>query len=116
MMARFSSRLLVRICFAALGLWLIVWLALFANAAMAVRLTWAALSLLPLVVLAPFLLRGTRNGYAWAGFLSLAYFAQGVAVALSSRAGAGYGAVEIFLSILLFVSAGVALRDLRAAR
>lgn len=116
MSLRFSSRLLVRVCFAALGLWLIAWLGLFANASLAVRLTWAALSLLPLVILAPFLLRGTRGGFAWTGFLSLAYFAQGVAVALASHAGSIYGAVEIFLSILLFVSASAALRDQRAAR
>lgn len=115
MTLRYSGRYLVRGAFVLLAGWLVLWLGLLGNAPAAVRLAWAAMSLLPLAVLAPFLFRGGKGGYAWSGFLSLAYFAQGVAVALASTSGAIYGAVEIFLSILLFFSASAALRELRAA-
>ena len=114
MMPRFSGRLLVRVSYSALCLWLALWLGILANAPASVRLVWLAASLLPLAILAPFLLRGVKSGLAWAGFLSLVYFAQGVAVALSSRSGALYGALEIFLSILLFFSASATLRELRS--
>lgn len=115
MTLRYSGRLLVRGAYTLLAGWLVVWLALLGNAPLPVRLTWSAVSLLPLAVLAPFLFRGSKGGYAWAGFLSLGYFAQGVAVALASASGAVYGAVEVFLSILLFFSASAALKEWRAS-
>jgi uncharacterized membrane protein len=115
MSLRVSGHLLVRLSYGALCLWLVIWLGILANAPPGVRLVWLTGSLLPLAILAPFLLRGARAALAWAGFLSLAYFAQGVAVALANRSGAAYGALEIFLSILLFFSASAALRELRGA-
>ena len=107
-----DGRLFARSAFMALSAWLALWLGVLAVAPPQLRLVWAAASLLPLALLAPFLFRGTKAGYAWAGFLSLAYFAQGIAVTLGSRS--VHGAVEIFLSILLFFGSTAALRELRA--
>ena len=109
---RFTGRMLARGAFMALAFWLAIWLGMLATAPANVRLVWTGASLLPLALLAPFLFRGTKAGYGWAGFLSLAYFAQGITVTLGSRS--VYGAVEIFLSILLFFGASAALRELRA--
>ncbi|HEU5398514.1 MAG TPA: DUF2069 domain-containing protein [Gammaproteobacteria bacterium] len=109
MSLRFSGRVLARGAFLVLAVWLAVWLGILAAAPGSVRLVWAGLSLLPLALLAPFLFRGTKAGYTWAGFLSLGYFAQGIAVTLGSRS--VHGAIEIFLSILLFFGATAALRE-----
>ena len=111
MIPRITGRLMARGSFAALTGWLALWLGVLANAPSGVRLAWAGASLLPLALLAPFLFRGTKAGYTWAGFLSLGYFAQGITVTLGSRS--VYGAVEIFLTILLFFAASTALRELR---
>ena len=111
MKLRLSGHLLARGAFLALAFWLALWLGVFATAPANIRLIWAGVSLLPLALLAPFLFRGTKSGYGWGGFLSLAYFAQGITVTLGSRS--VYGAVEIFLSILLFFGATAALRELR---
>lgn len=113
MKLRFTGRWLARSAFMALALWLGFWLGVLANAPPSVRLVWAGASLLPLALLAPFLFRGTKAGYTWAGFLSLGYFAQGVAVTWGSRS--LYGAVEIFLSVLLFFAASAALKELQRA-
>lgn len=114
MKLRFTGRLLARSAFMALAAWLALWLGVLASAPPLVRLTWATLSLFPLALLAPFLFRGTKAGYTWAGFLSLGYFAQGVAVTWGSHS--VHGAVEIFLSILLYFCAGAALREARNSR
>ena len=111
---RFSGRGLVRGAFLALVLWLGFWLGVLASAPPQVRLIWAGLSLFPLAILAPFLFRGSKTAYGWAGFLSLGYFAQGIAVTLGSRS--INGAIEIFLSILLFFGAAAALKDLQRAK
>ena len=111
---RFTGRTLVRGAFLALVLWIGFWLGVLAVAPPQVRLIWAGLSLFPLAVLAPFLFRGGKTAYGWAGFLSLGYFAQGIAVTLGSRS--LNGAVEIFLSILLFFGATAALKDLQRAK
>lgn len=108
----FSGRILARVAFMALAFWLALWLGVLATAPSNIRLIWAGASLLPLALLAPFLFRGAKSGYGWAGFLSLFYFAQGITVTLGSRS--LYGAVETFLSILLFFSATAALREARA--
>jgi uncharacterized membrane protein len=108
---RLSGAWLARSAFMLLAAWLALWLGALANAPPTVRLAWAGASLLPLALLAPFLFRGTKAGYSWAGFLSLGYFAQGVAVTWGSHS--VNGAVEIFLSILLFFGASAALRELR---
>ena len=113
MIPRITGRLMARSAFAALTAWLALWLGVLANAPSGVRLVWTGVSLLPLALLAPFLFRGTKAGYTCAGFLSLGYFAQGITVTLGSRS--IYGAVEIFLSILLFFSATAALRELKRA-
>jgi uncharacterized membrane protein len=106
---RFSGTLLARGAFLALALWLTLWLGVLASAPPTVRLVWAGASLLPLALLAPFLFRGSKAGYTWGGFLSLGYFAQGVAVTWGSHS--VYGAVEIFLSILLYFGATAALKE-----
>ncbi|HEX7965788.1 MAG TPA: DUF2069 domain-containing protein [Gammaproteobacteria bacterium] len=111
MKLKLTGALLARAAFLALVLWLGLWLGVLAHAPAGVRMTWAGLSLLPLAILAPFLFRGSKAGYGWAGFLSLGYFAQGIAVTLGSRS--INGAVEIFLSILLFFGASAALRELQ---
>lgn len=111
---RFSGRSLVRGTFLALVLWLGFWLGVLGVAPPQIRLIWAGLSLLPLAILAPFLFRGSKTAYGWAGFLSLGYFAQGIAVTLGSRS--LNGAVEIFLSILLFFGSTAALRELQSRR
>lgn len=111
MKLQFTGRVLARSAFMALAGWLALWLGILAVAPPQVRLIWAASSLLPLALLAAFLFRGSKAGYGWAGFLSLGYFAQGIAVTLGSRS--IYGAVEIFLSILLFFGASAALRELQ---
>lgn len=111
MKLRFTGRTLVRGAFLALVLWIGFWLGVLALAPPQVRLIWAGLSLFPLAILAPFLFRGGKSAYGWAGFLSLGYFAQGIAVTLGSRS--LNGAVEIFLSILLFFGATAALKDLQ---
>ncbi|HET7175301.1 MAG TPA: DUF2069 domain-containing protein [Gammaproteobacteria bacterium] len=110
---RFTGRVLARGAFMALAAWLAVWLGVLATAPASVRLVWAGVSLLPLTLLAPFLFRGSKAGYTWAGFLSLGYFAQGIAVTLGSHS--VNGAVEIFLSILLFFGATAALREQQRA-
>ena len=111
MKLQFSGKLLARGAFMALALWIALWLGVLAAAPPTVRLVWAAVSLLPLALLAPFLFRSTKAGSSWAGFLSLGYFAQGVAVTWGSRS--VNGAVEIFLSILLYFGASAALRELQ---
>lgn len=111
MTQRFTGRLLARGAFLALAFWLAIWLGMLATAPAGVRLVWASVSLLPLALLAPFLFRASKAGYTWTGFLSLGYFAQGIAVTWGSRS--VHGAVEIFLSILLFFGASAALRDLQ---
>lgn len=113
MTLRFTGRVLVTAAFIALAAWLAVWLLLLAHGDLHIRLLWAAASLAPLALLAPVLLAGRKAGYAWAGFLSLGYFAEGVAVAMTGRSGAAFGAVEIFLSLLMFFAAGAALRGQR---
>lgn len=109
----FSGRMLARTAFILLAGWITVWLGVLASAPPNIRLAWAAASLFPLVLLSPFLFRGSKAGYGWAGFLSLFYFAMGIAVTLGSRS--LYGAVDIFLSILLFFGASAALRELQRA-
>lgn len=111
---RFSGQTLVRGAFLALVLWIGFWLGVLASAPPQIRLIWAGASLFPLAILAPFLFRGLKTAYGWAGFLSLGYFAQGIAVTLGSRS--LNGAVEIFLSILLFFGATAALKDLQRAK
>ncbi len=113
MRLQFTGRLLARAAFFALAAWLSLWLGVLAIAPPQIRLIWAGASLFPLALLAPFLFRGSKAGYGWAGFLSLGYFAQGIAVTLGSRS--LYGAVEIFLSILLFFGASAAMRELQRA-
>lgn len=108
----FTGRTLARSAFLMLAFWLATWLGILATAPANIRLVWAGVSLLPLALLAPFLFRSTKAGYTWAGFLSLGYFAQGIAVTWGSHSIGG--AVEIFLSILLYFGASAALRERHA--
>lgn len=108
-----SGRGLTLAAGAMLGLWLLLWLGLWIHATGHERAIWLALALAPLVVVIFFVARNSKSGYAWSGFVSLGYFAQGVTVALASRSDAAYGAVEIFLSLLLFTAASATLRARR---
>jgi len=113
MKLRLSGRGLTLAAAAALGLWLLLWLGWWTQASGKQRVIWLALALVPLVSVALFVVRNSKGGFVWSGFLSLGYFAQGITVALTSRSDAGYGAVEIFLSLLLFTAASAALRARR---
>lgn len=110
MKIRFTSRMLALGTLVLLGLWLLLWLGWLTQATPAQHATWLILALAPLVLLGYFVSRNSAGGYAWCGFLSLAYLAQGVTVVLTSKSDAGYAAVEIFLSLLLFSAASAALR------
>lgn len=91
-------------------IWLCVWLGLLTYADRQQRILWLALALLPLVIVGYHVWRYRKSGFAWCGFMSLGYFAQGVTVVLTSKSDAGYASVEIFLSLLLFTAASAALR------
>ncbi|MGH8369487.1 MAG: DUF2069 domain-containing protein [Gammaproteobacteria bacterium] len=94
----------------ALFLWLVIWLGVLTVASSVQRALWLALALLPLLIVALPVWRDKKGGYAWCGFLSLGYLAQGITVAWTGASHAYAGAVEIFLSILLFTAASGALR------
>lgn len=113
MSLRFSGRGLTLIALAALGLWLLLWLGWLTQAVLSQRALWLVLALAPLIIVSVFVADDKKHGFAWCGFLSLGYFAQGVTVTLTSRSDAAYGAVEIFLSLLLFMAASVVLRARR---
>lgn len=97
----------------ALMLWLAVWLGVLVKTTPAMRTLWLLLALLPLLIVAYYVWRNAKSGYAWGGFVSLAYLAQGIAVAWTGAAQAWAGTLEIFLSILLFAAASGALRARR---
>lgn len=107
---RFTGQALSLTALTLLGLWLFVWLGLLTQATPSEHSLWLVLALAPLVILGYFVSRNSQNGYAWCGFLSLAYFAQGITVVLTSHSDAGFAAVEIFLSLLVFSAASAALR------
>ena len=113
MRLRFSGRGLTLAAGAALGLWLLLWLGWWTPATGRQRAIWLVLALVPLAFVTSFVARNSKSGFVWGGFVSLGYFAQGITVALTSRSDAGYGAVEIFLSLLLFTAASAALRARR---
>ncbi len=113
---RFTGHSLTLAAIVLLLLWLSLWLGLLASAGIQQRIAWLLLALLPLLIVGYFVLRDMKGGFAWCGFISLGYFAQGVTVTLTSRENALAGTVEIFLSLLLFTSAGITLRAYRRAR
>lgn len=110
MSLRFTGQTLSLAALSLLGLWLLAWLGWLTQATLAERSLWLVLALAPLVILGYFVSRNSRGGYAWCGFLSLAYFAQGVTIVLTSKSDADFAAVEIFLSLLVFSAASAALR------
>jgi len=110
---RFSARALVLTAMILLMLWLLLWLGFLTHADRQQRILWLVLALLPLVIVGYFLWRDRKGGFAWCGFMALGYFAQGVTVAFISKSDAGSGAVEVFLSLLLFSAASAALRARR---
>ncbi|HVC37031.1 MAG TPA: DUF2069 domain-containing protein [Gammaproteobacteria bacterium] len=110
---RFTGRTLVLTAMSLLMIWLLSWLGFLTHADRQQRSMWLVLALLPLVIVGYFLWRDRKGGYAWCGFIALGYFAQGVTVVLTSKSDAGYAAVEVFLSLLLFTAASAALRMLR---
>lgn len=115
MNVRLSGRALTLTALTLIGIWLLLWLGLLTQATPAERITWLVLALIPLVIVAAFVARNIKSGFVWCGFVSLGYFAQGVTVTLTSRSDSAYGAVEIFLSLLLFTAASVSLRARRQA-
>lgn len=113
MSLRFSGRGLTLGALGALGVWLLLWLGWWTQATAGEHVLWLVLALAPLIIVTLFVLRDVQGGFAWCGFVSLGYFAQGITVTLTSRSDAAYGAVEIFLSLLLFTAASAALRARR---
>lgn len=98
-----------------LGIWLIVWLAVLTPATPAQHGFWLALALGPLLIVAVAVAFDMKGGYAWSGFLSLGYMAQGITVVWTDRHHGETGAIEIVLSLLLFTAASFALRLRRRA-
>jgi len=113
MKLRLTGRALSLGALVLLGLWLLVWLGLLTQATAAERITWLVLALIPIAIIAYFVARNIKSGFVWCGFVSLGYFAQGITVTLTSRSDSDYGAVEIFLSLLLFTAASISLRARR---
>ncbi|HVA55324.1 MAG TPA: DUF2069 domain-containing protein [Gammaproteobacteria bacterium] len=107
---RLSGRALTLATTGLLVIWLFVWLGLLTYADAQQRILWLMLTLLPLAPVGYFLWRDRKGGYAWCGFLAIGYFAQGITVVLTSKSNAGYAAVEVLLSMLLFIAASAALR------
>lgn len=93
-----------------LGFWLLLWLGFLARAGAEERALWLSLAMLPLIIVGLFVFGDYPGGYAWCGFLSLGYFAQGTTVLLTSHESSMAGAVEILFSMLLFTSAAATLR------
>ncbi|MGH8371667.1 MAG: DUF2069 domain-containing protein [Gammaproteobacteria bacterium] len=96
-----------------LMLWLTIWIGILTRATPAQHVFWLLLALVPLLIVAAAVWLDVKGGYAWCGFLSLGYLAQGITVAWTGAAQAYAGAIEIFLSILLFAAASSALRARR---
>lgn len=110
---RFSGRGLSLTALILLALWLLLWLGWLTHATIGERAVWLVLALVPLAVVSYFVSCNSKSGFAWCGFLSLAYFAQGITVVLTSKSDAGFATVEIFLSLLLFTATSAALRRRR---
>lgn len=108
-----TGRAPVLIVLGVLLTWLVIWLGALTVATREQRIFWLALGLIPLMLVAVAVWRNTKAGYTWCGFVSLGYLAQGITVAWTSTAQAYAGAVEIFLSIVLFAVASGALRARR---
>ncbi|QLF94743.1 DUF2069 domain-containing protein [Pseudomonas sp. ABC1] len=98
------SRWLSLFSFIALALLLLGWNLLFADLHGA--RTWVVLSiqLLPLLLMAPGIIAGSPRAHAWTCFIVNLYFIQGV-LACIDPARQLYGALEVLLSLTLFVSA-----------
>ena len=113
MSLRFSGRGLTLSAVGGLGLWLALWFGWWTHATASQQVLWTALVLAPLIIVSIFVVRDAKGGFVWCGFVSLGYFAQGITVTLTSQSNAAYGAVEIFLSLLLFTAASATLRARR---
>ncbi|HEX6549956.1 MAG TPA: DUF2069 domain-containing protein [Gammaproteobacteria bacterium] len=98
---------------AVLSLWLAFWLGALTADTLPQRSLWLMLALVPLLIVVIAVWRDKKGGYAWCGFLSLGYLAQGITVAWTGAAQSYAGAIEIFLSIVLFAAASGALRARR---
>ena len=101
---------------AILGVWLVVWLAVLTPAAPAEHALWLSLALAPLLIVAVAVAFDRKGGYAWSGFLSLGYLAQGITEVWTDQHQWYTGAFEILLSLLLFAAASYALRIRRRTR
>jgi uncharacterized membrane protein len=96
---------------AVLFLWLAFWLGALATATLPQRALWLMLALVPLLIVVIAVWRDRKGGYAWCGFLSLGYLAQGITVAWTGADHRYAGAVEVLLSILLFITTSHTLRS-----
>lgn len=110
---RFNGRGLMLAVMIFLWLWLLIWLGFLTRATTQEHSVWLMLTFLPLMIVGYFVLRDLKVGFVWCGFLALGYLAQGITVALTSKSDAGYGAIEVFLSLLLFTAASATLRARR---
>jgi len=111
MMSRLrSGRIPVLAALGILGVWLVVWLAVLTPAASAQHELWLVLALGPLLIVAVAVAFDLKGGYAWSGFLSLGYLAQGITEVWTDRHQWYTGTLEIVLSLLLFAVASFALR------
>ncbi|MGH8379232.1 MAG: DUF2069 domain-containing protein, partial [Gammaproteobacteria bacterium] len=113
---RFTGRTVTLAALALLGFWLLVWLAFLTQAGRQERIIWLVLALLPLVIVTCLVTLNFKSGFVWCGFISLGYFAQGITVTLTSKSDSVFGAVEIFLSLLLFTAVSAVLRAQRRHR
>ncbi|HET7922651.1 MAG TPA: DUF2069 domain-containing protein [Gammaproteobacteria bacterium] len=109
-----SGRALIASLLILLMTWLAMWLGVLVDASPTLRGLWLSLALIPLLLVAAGVWFNLKGAYAWCGFVSLGYLAQGIAVAWTGDAHAWAGAVEIFLSMLLFAAASGALRARRS--
>lgn len=108
-----NGRSPVILILALMMLWLAIWLGVLVAAAPAQHALWLSLALLPLLIVTLAVWRNTKGGYAWSGFLSLGYLAQGITVVWTDATQLYAGAVEIILSVLMFAAASSALRARR---
>jgi uncharacterized membrane protein len=70
----------------------------------------------PLLLLVRGLLSFSPKSYAWAGFISLLYFAHGTVETYAEAGTRGLAAAEILFSLMLFFGSALALRSRGKAR
>ncbi|HET7649229.1 MAG TPA: DUF2069 domain-containing protein [Gammaproteobacteria bacterium] len=112
---QYAGRAPVILVLALMMLWLAVWLGVLVTAGPAQHALWLSLALLPLLIVMLAVWRDMKGGFAWSGFLSLGYLAQGITVVWTGATQTYAGIVEIILSVLMFAAASGALRARRGS-